>query len=212
MHEMLKAWRARAEGGIAFQQRRWTKAGWLWLVLRGWKAVARQKEEREQARANGEEEGDSCMQGGHAEHKTKGTTAGAGKKRKTGTGQGTGRVRKDRTAAIYHNCKAIARWMKLRTRAPEVEAPAAAQQRAAAVSTIAWAWREQVRRRSAPGVGKRRTAGRVVRVAPEAQQRVKRFSQKVRNARKLFLGINVRVALERPRPMGSSWRSEWDFG
>ena len=34
MHEMLQAWRARAQGGIAFQVRLQEKRGWLQLVLR----------------------------------------------------------------------------------------------------------------------------------------------------------------------------------
>ena len=113
---------------------------------------------------------------------------------------------------MYHNCIAIAKWMKLKTTTPEVEAPATTAQKAAAVGTIAGAWRELVRRRSAPGVGKRRTAGRTGRASTHGLEKVKRKSQKVRNARKLFIGVNIRVALEREQPIGSSWRNEWDFG
>ena len=135
-----------------------------------------------------------------------------GSRQPTKAGQGKGEERGGRTAALYHNCVAIAQWMKMKSKAPEVETPAEAERKEQAVSAIARAWREQVRRRSAPGVGKRRSAGRVARVAAAAHTKVKRFPQNVRNARKLFLGINVRVAMERPQPIGSSWRSEWDFG
>ena len=123
-----------------------------------------------------------------------------------------GKGKPGRAAAIYHNCMAIAKWMKQKTKQPEVEAPATTAQKATAVSTIGRAWREAVRRRHAPGVGKRSCAGRVAQVAVAAHTKVKRKSQKVRNARKLFIGVNVRVALEREQPIGSSWRNEWDFG
>ena len=41
MHDMLRAWRERAAGGIAFQQQRRTKAGWLQLAITGWRTEAR---------------------------------------------------------------------------------------------------------------------------------------------------------------------------
>ena len=113
---------------------------------------------------------------------------------------------------MYHNCMAIACWMKHRTSQPEVSTPAETAQRAEAVSTIAGAWRAMIRKGSEPGVGKRRTAGRVARAAAAMHKNVKRIPKNTRNARKLFLGINIRRALERPQPIGSSWRSEWDFG
>ena len=137
--------------------------------------------------------------------------SGQGKRKKT-TGEGDGRRRGGRTVALYHNCMAIALWMKGRTTSAQTETPAQTAHKGQAVNTIARAWREQVRRRSEPGGGKWRSAGRIARAAAAAHTKVKRFPQNVRNARKLFLGINVRTALERSQPMGSSWRSEWDFG
>ena len=123
-----------------------------------------------------------------------------------------GKGKPSRAAAIYHNCIAIARWMKLKTTTTEVETSATTAQKTAAVNTIAGAWREQIRRRCAPGVGKRRAAGRIGRASTQAQEKVKRKTHNVRNARKLFIGVNIRVALEREQPIGSSWRNEWDFG
>ena len=49
-------------------------------------------------------------------------------------------------------------------------------------------------------------------VCVRASMKVKRKCENVRNARKLFIGVNIRVALERQQPIGSSWRNEWDFG
>ena len=133
-------------------------------------------------------------------------------KRKAGPGQVKGKGKTSRAAAIYHNCIAIAKWMKQKTRQPEVESPVTKAQRATAVSTIGRAWQEAIRRRHAPGVGKRSCAGRVAQVAAAAHTKVKRNTKFVRNARKLFIGVNIRVALEREQPIGSSWRNEWDFG
>ena len=79
-------------------------------------------------------------------------------------------------------------------------------------TAIAGAWRELMQRRSAPGVGKRRAAGRRAGVPAPRLEKVKRNTKFVRNARKLFLGVNVRVALDRAQPIGSSWQSDWDHG
>ena len=199
MHEMLEAWRARAQGGIAFQQRRRTKAGWLWLVLKSWRKVTRKAEERGQDTTSDEQTREDYPPEAEIAANTAGNNthkANEMGKRKEGTKQGKGKGQGRRGAALYHNCVAIAQWMKLRTKAPEVETPAETERKRQAVNAIAGAWREQIRRRSAPGVGKRRSAGRVARAAAAAHTRVKRFPQNVRNARKLFLGINVWADLE----------------
>ena len=113
---------------------------------------------------------------------------------------------------MYHNCIAIAKWMKLKSRTTVAPSPEETARKAKAVSAIAGQWRELVRRRSAPGVGKRRAAGRSIGVPAPQQENVKRNTKFVRNARKLFLGVNVRAALDRMQPIGSSWGSEWDYG
>ena len=185
------------------------------MVLKGWKEVTRTAEQRE--RDNEMTTSDSGRQQAEARPST--TTKGgqthtnaAGAKRVPRSGQGKVMKQQGRAAAVYHNCMAIARWMKLQAPAQAITAPATEEHRAKSVRVISKAWRELVRRRSAPGVGKRRAAGRLAQKVPHAQEKVKRKSQNVRNARKLFIGVNVRVALERAQPIGSSWRSEWDYG
>ena len=171
------------------------KAGWLSLVLKGWKAVTRTAEQRRTDNATTTSDPDSSMQADAQPCTTKeGSethTKGAEAKRGRGSGQRKVKEQRGRAAAVYHNCMAIARWMKLQTTAPEVTVPVTAEHKAKSASAISNAWRELVRRRSAPGVGKRRAAGRGARRALHAQEKVQRKSQNVRNARKLFIGVNV---------------------
>ena len=136
--------------------------------------------------------------------------------------QGTGGVKggSRQGEVLYHNCIAIAMYMKRKTTRPRMQAPATQEQRAQAVNVIGKQWREHVRRQSEALGGKRRTAARL---ADLAQHNLKGNSDNkvVRNqkpgktkraARKLFIGVNLRAALDRNQAIGSSWHSEWDFG
>ena len=118
---------------------------------------------------------------------------------------------------IYHNCLAIAKYMRMRATKPKLQVPATQAQREQAANEISKQWRAHVLRQKEALGGRRRTAARLAELRPAEQKgktnRKNTQSQKPqRVARKLFIGINVRTALERAQPMGSSWKSEWDYG
>ena len=94
--------------------------------------------------AQGDRTEERCTAATEADDKTH--TACGKKKRKGKVGLGKGKEKEGRAAAVYHNCVAIARWMKLKAKAPEVDPPAETKRREQAVSAIARGWREQIRR------------------------------------------------------------------
>ena len=118
---------------------------------------------------------------------------------------------------LYHNCIAIAKYMKMKASKPKLQVPATQAQREQAVGVIGKQWREHVRRQMQALGGRRRTAARLAELRPAEHRgnKTKKTTQSQkpqRAARKLFIGVNLRAALDRNRTIGSTWRCEWDFG
>ena len=104
---------------------------------------------------------------------------------------GKGQMQRGRAAAIYHNCRAIAGYMKMRTNKPKPQAPVTQAQRTQAVNKISKQWRTHTRRQLEALGGRRRTAARLPELRPAEKKgntnKKNAQSQKPQRTRKLFI-------------------------